>query len=103
MKSLWMEFNAIVEKEDLQNHDLPRSNLITLGVGLSPINDASLIAELFGEVFPQLEVINWDEEVDEEDGEAENNVGTKWSLVWDMQQAFQRMLVRLHPEGVGRG
>jgi hypothetical protein len=104
MKSLEMEFNAMVEKEELWNHTVPKSNLTRLSVGLSPINDAGLIAELFGEVFPRLEMIVWDEEEeeeDEEDGEETNDVRVKWELVWDAQQAVQRMREQLCTEIVG--
>jgi hypothetical protein len=52
MKSLEMEFNTIIQKEDFRSRTLSRSNLARLYVGRSPINDAVLVAELFGEVFP---------------------------------------------------
>jgi hypothetical protein len=60
MKLLEMEFNAVVEGDDIRSRTLPKSNLTQLHVGSSPIGGADLVAELFGKVFTQLESLTWD-------------------------------------------
>jgi hypothetical protein len=100
MKTLAIQFNAIVEEENRRPYALPKSNLTKLSVGLSPIDDVALTAELFGEVFPRLESLEsiTDEGAEEED---ESGVAAKWRLVWDMQRVFQRMYKRWHSEVAG--
>jgi hypothetical protein len=83
MKLLDMVFIAIVEEDDIRSRILPKSNLVELRVGSSPIGDAGLVAELFSKVFSQLESITWDG-IGQEDDEADS-IQWKWEHVWDCQ------------------
>jgi hypothetical protein len=100
MVSLDIQFIAIVVENDVRSHNLPRSNLAQLSVSSSPIDDAVLVAELFGELLPCLQSISHDGAEGDEDS-AESINGAKWSQVWKLQEAFQRIRNQARSEGIG--
>jgi hypothetical protein len=93
MRSLAIQFNAVVTEDAIGTRHLPESALVKLDVGSSFVTNPIVVAELLSEALPHLQEMTWEEEDKEYDSWEESDE-IKWTYVWGLQQSYRRVRER---------